>query len=87
MSTLDVGNAATEAGGKIFDKLLVETMPDGSRLEIPIIVVTGSKNGPALAVLAAVHGDEFEGVRAVIEVAKELEPEKLAGSFVGVPVF
>ena len=35
---------------------------------------------------AAIHGDEYEGVRAIHETFAELRPEQMRGSFLAVPV-
>lgn len=71
---------------KKYVDLPVEEVPGGPKIEIPVNVVKGLKTGPTLAVFGAVHGDEFEGVQAIIEVTRELDPTRLAGTFVGVPV-
>ena len=38
------------------------------RVELPVIFVRGSKAGRTLAVTAGIHGDEYEGVRAIFDV-------------------
>lgn len=53
---------------------------------IPVIVVNGSKPGPAICMTAAIHGDELNGIEVVREVIHNLDPEKLSGTVVGVPV-
>ena len=37
-------------------------------------------------VLACVHGDEFEGVAAIHELFRRLEPERLRGTLLAVPM-
>lgn len=49
-------------------------------------VLTGAEDGPVLAVLAGVHGDEYEGPLALAECLAELAPERLRGSILAVPV-
>jgi predicted deacylase len=53
---------------------------------IPVNVVTGTEDGPTLLVLAAVHGDEYEGVRALIELYRAISPDDLRGTLITVPV-
>jgi len=60
--------------------------PDGSTWGIPLIIINGVKDGPRLLVIGAVHGDELEGPRAIQDVASELDPKRLAGTFIGAPV-
>ena len=55
-------------------------------LELPVLVVRGTKPGPTLVVSAGVHGDEFEGVQAIFDVVRELDPHTMSGSLLAVPV-
>jgi predicted deacylase len=59
---------------------------DGSALGLPVVVVAGRKDGPVLLVDGAIHGDEPEGTLAILAFARELDPEQLSGTFIGVPV-
>lgn len=59
---------------------------DGSRIELPVLVVSGAKPGKTLLVTAGVHGDEFEGMAAIRQFYESLDPAKLAGTFVAIPV-
>lgn len=61
-------------------------LPDGTPLTIPLTTISGAQPGPRLVVTAGVHGDEFEGVRAVADLCGELAVEDLAGTVVLVPV-
>jgi predicted deacylase len=54
-------------------------------LEIPLLIVKGEKPGKTLVVTAGVHGDEYEGVRTILELYRELQPEKMSGTFVASP--
>ena len=45
--------------------LLVNQLPDGNPVFIPVQMICGERPGPRVAALAGVHGDELEGVRAV----------------------
>ncbi|MEZ5399842.1 MAG: succinylglutamate desuccinylase/aspartoacylase family protein [Bryobacteraceae bacterium] len=55
-------------------------------VEVPLLIVRGARPGPVLALTAAVHGDEYEGVRAIFEVFEELDAAVLAGVLVAAPV-
>ncbi len=55
-------------------------------LSLPAILVRGSSPGPTLLVSAGVHGDEYEGVRAIFETCEALDPSALCGSFLAVPI-
>lgn len=52
----------------------------------PVITITGEKPGPTLLISAGVHGGEYPAIEAVIRLARELEPARLAGTVVLMPV-
>ncbi len=54
--------------------------------DIPAIVVRGAATGPTLLVSAGVHGDEYEGVRAIFETVEELDPQALRGTLLTAPI-
>jgi len=53
---------------------------------IPVIVVHGKYRGPVIGITAALHGDELNGIEIVRQVLKGVDPEKLAGTIVAVPI-
>lgn len=55
-------------------------------IKIPVLLVRGSKAGKVLAVTAGVHGDEYEGIRAVLDVYRSLDPCQMSGDVLAVPV-
>lgn len=57
-----------------------------SPLEIPIEIVNGAKPGPVLLINAALHGDELNGVEVVRQVLASVNPARLRGTLVAVPV-
>ena len=61
--------------------------PDGAAtMSLPINIIAGAASGPTLAAVAGIHGDEVEGVLALLELWEELIPEQLAGTLILVPV-
>ena len=52
----------------------------------PVISVAGAKPGPVLFVNAGVHGGEYPAVEAVIRLAKTLDPKKISGTMILMPV-
>ncbi len=45
-----------------------------------IISITSQHDGPIVAILAGIHGDEYEGVIAALSLARELPGELLSGT-------
>lgn len=60
------------------------TRPDGAPIEV--MAVVGRHKGPRLVFTAGVHGDEFEGIRALGELAQELVHREICGTVVLIPV-
>ncbi|NNC99622.1 MAG: succinylglutamate desuccinylase/aspartoacylase family protein [Gammaproteobacteria bacterium] len=58
----------------------------GIAVDTPVLVVNGAMDGPTLCLIAAIHGDELNGIEMVRRVLYDLNPEKLRGMVVGVPI-
>src|SRR6201997_2027973 len=52
----------------------------------PVISVTGPKPGPVLFVNAGVHGGEYPAIEAVIRLSQTLDPKKISGTVILMPV-
>ena len=52
----------------------------------PVISITGATSGPLLFVNAGVHGGEYPAVEAVIRLSNTLDPKKIAGTLILMPV-
>lgn len=52
----------------------------------PVLVVNGINAGPTLCLTAAVHGDELNGIEIIRQTLYDLNPKKLSGQVVGVPI-
>jgi predicted deacylase len=55
-------------------------------LKIPITVVHGAEPGPVLGITAAVHGCEYAGVITCVTLGRDVDPKKLKGTLLLVPV-
>lgn len=66
--------------------LPVALLADGSCLGVPIITLTGRSPGPHLVCTAGIHSDEPQAMRALMELAGELDPAAITGALVLVPV-
>lgn len=62
-------------------------LPDtGGAWELELFVAAGPQDGPVLAVLAGVHGDEYEGPVAIADLLAALDPATLTGTLIALPV-
>ncbi len=58
----------------------------GQISHVPVVVVRGTRKGPVVGITAALHGDELNGMHIIHRLLQELDPKKLRGSIVAVPV-
>src|SRR5690606_35534927 len=59
---------------------------EGIPVSTPVLAVNGKLPGPTLCLTAAVHGDELNGIEMVRRVLHDLDPQKLSGAVIGVPI-
>jgi predicted deacylase len=64
----------------------LELGPAAQDMTLPVLLVRGCQPGKTLVVTAGVHGDEFEGVRALFDIYALLNPEQMRGDLVAIPV-
>ncbi len=76
--TLNICGLTVERGSKLRTMLPV---PD-TQIEIPITIINGTQDGPTLLVTAGIHGGEYPGIAAAMELGKELEPQNICGRLI-----
>ena len=59
---------------------------EGVPVSTPVLVMNGTMPGPTLCLTAAVHGDELNGIEMVRRVMHDIDPDKLSGALIGVPI-
>ena len=59
---------------------------EGVPVSTPVLVANGMAPGPTVCLTAAVHGDELNGIEMVRRVFHDIDPEKLSGALIGVPI-
>lgn len=84
--TVTVGTATAAPGQVVRGAIPVTTLAGGNPLEIPVVVINGAGEGPCFWVNGAIHGDEPEGPLACQIALREVDPAKLNGTLVLVPV-
>ena len=58
----------------------------GLALPTPVLVINGKNSGPTLCLTSAIHGDELNGIEVVRRVMYDIDPGKLNGTLIGVPI-
>ncbi|MDJ0813468.1 MAG: succinylglutamate desuccinylase/aspartoacylase family protein [Woeseiaceae bacterium] len=59
---------------------------EGVPVSTPVLVLNGAYPGPTLCLTAAVHGDELNGIEMVRRVMHDLDPGKVSGAVIGIPI-
>lgn len=53
---------------------------------VPVLVAHGANVGPKVCLTAAVHGDELNGIEMIRRLIYQLNPEKMNGTVIGIPI-
>jgi predicted deacylase len=77
---------AVPSGQKLHFWTKVGELNDGSSLEVPIIVVNGAADGPLVCLIGGNHGDEYNGPAVISRLYQGLEPGRVKGAVIGVPI-
>ena len=80
-----VGTATAAPGTKATGYIEVPAGVDPA-LQIPVVVVNGSKAGPVLAIVAGTHGTEYATIIAVERLIHLLDPKEISGTVILVPL-
>lgn len=82
------GNAVTaaEPATRVQRMVSFATGADGVAQSFPLIVIRGVSAGPVVALTAGIHGDEYEGPAALWKLADAIDPSRLAGTLLIVPI-
>ena len=59
---------------------------DNSPVNMPVMILNGAGEGPTLFTMSAVHGNEVVGTEAIKRIMTSLDPKKVNGAIIGIPV-
>lgn len=76
--TLNVCGLRIERGAKLRTFLPV---PDSS-VKMPITIINGTGDGPTLLITAGIHGGEYPGIAAAMELGRDIAPEDVSGCLI-----
>jgi predicted deacylase len=72
--------------GRAMEPTVVRRTVELAGIDVPVVEITGAHDGPALTVIAGVHGCEYAPMAAVRRWTRELNPQHLRGRVTAVPV-
>ncbi len=77
---------AIPAAGKYYFWLNFISDALGMPSRVPVMIAKGRKPGKTIGITAAVHGNEINGIPVIHRLFRKLDPEKLSGAIIAVPV-
>ncbi len=81
-----IGTAHSRGPGVTKGALHIGDAPDGTPLNAPVVIVQGEKDGPVVWLHGCVHGNEYCGTFIIHSLLRNLDPMKLSGTVVALPV-
>jgi predicted deacylase len=83
---IHIGNLEGRPGEHTFGYLEITRSRSGLSPDVPVHLFVGRKPGPTLLVQGAIHGTEIIGTIAILNFVRKLDPTKLRGTVIAVPV-
>lgn len=77
-NTINICDFKIERGQKLHTFLQI---PD-TTTEIPVTIINGKNAGPVLLITAGIHGAEYPGIAAAIELGRDIVPEDIYGCLI-----
>lgn len=74
------------AGTRAVIDMPLPKLSSHTKLDMPVHVIHGKREGPVLFISAAIHGDELNGIEIVRRVLATKSLSKLKGTLIAVPV-
>ncbi len=86
MNDLVIEGVTVPAGESRRSHISALELADGTSVQVPLLLINGTRPGPRIYIGAAIHGDEVNGIALVARALAKVDPKTLAGSIVCVPV-
>ena len=74
----EIGGLAADLGEKVSGEVVL----NGGEFRLPATVIHGGEPGKTVLITAGIHGGEYVGIQAAIDLARTLDVEKVAGKVV-----
>lgn len=86
MNELAIGTVRVRPGEFATGTIPLFRLAAGTEMGIPIQVWHGVQSGPVLTLVANQHGNEFRTISVFGELIRQLDPRKMRGSVIGLPI-
>lgn len=85
-ASFEINGTRVAAGTRALINLQLAQLYTGTPLTLPVHVVHGRHDGPAMFVSAAIHGDELNGVEVIRRLLRHRSLRNLRGTLLAVPM-
>ena len=82
MKAFEIAGMKVQVGHRKDVKIRISEFYTATPVFIPVTVIHGSQPGPVLYIVAAVHGDEINGIEMVRQIRADVDPHKLHGTLI-----
>lgn len=86
MPPLQIAGTTVAKGERKVIPIPLPALYSEKRIDMPVNVIRGKKNGPTLFISATIHGDELNGIEIIRRLLQLAELGKLRGTLIAVPV-
>lgn len=86
LAPLEIGGATIYPGEVREVEIKLPPTFSTDNLSMDVKVVRGFRPGPTIFLCAAIHGDEINGIEIVRRVIKAVDPRKLSGTLLAIPI-
>lgn len=83
---LIVDTLTATPGTRVEGYLNIGTLPDGTPIRIPIVLINGKHSGKTLYLQALSDGNELNGIAVIQQILEQIDPLELNGQLIVVPV-
>jgi len=83
---LRVGDVSADPGQRKYGPATWVELRDGSRVNLPVIILNGQLEGPKVVINCATHPTELVGYAAIQILTRKIDPAKLKGSLIMFPI-
>jgi len=81
-----IGDLEAKPGTKMHGYIKIGEFPTGYLVQYPIMILNGAKRGRILCLIAGIHAMEYCGIETVMRLFTRIDPCKLSGAIVAVPL-
>lgn len=83
---MTIAGISTDPGTRKRGLVPFVELSDRTKIDIPIVLINGVRQGPRIYLGAAIHGDEVNGIAILSKMMAAVDPANLAGQIVCVPL-